>query len=85
MVRDCVGYDAVGHGYFLEDGTEVYNVFDRNLAVMGVRGKPLPQQVLPYDQNLGSGFWWANSLNTFTRNVAAECDDGRVPVRDCEE
>src|SRR5690606_36943736 len=21
-----------------------------------------------------AGFWWANSLNTFTRNVAAECD-----------
>lgn len=75
VVRDCVGYDSVGHGYFLEDGTEVFNVFDRNLAVMALRGKPLPDQVLPYDQNLGSGFWWANSLNTFTRNVAAECDE----------
>jgi hypothetical protein len=75
VVRDCVGYDAVGHGFFLEDGTETFNVLDRNLAVMALRGKPLPQQVLPYDQNLGSGFWWANSLNTFTRNVAAECDE----------
>ncbi len=75
VVRDCVGYDSVGHGFFLEDGTETYNVFDRNLAVMAMRGKPLPQQVLPYDQNLGSGYWWANSLNTFTRNVAAECDE----------
>lgn len=75
VVRDCVGYDAVGHGFFLEDGTETYNVFDRNLAVLACRGKPLPDQVLPYDQNLGSGFWWANNLNTFTRNVAAECDE----------
>ncbi len=75
VVRDCVGYDAVGHGFFLEDGTETYNVLDRNLAVMALRGKPLPKQVLPYDQNLGSGFWWANSRNTFTRNVAAECDE----------
>ncbi|HEX4611698.1 MAG TPA: G8 domain-containing protein [Urbifossiella sp.] len=75
VVRDCVGYDSVGHGFFLEDGTETFNVFDRNLAVMALRGKPLPQQVLPYDQNLGSGFWWANCLNTFTRNVAAECDE----------
>ena len=25
-------------------------------------------------QNEGAGFWWTNSLNTFTRNVAAECD-----------
>jgi hypothetical protein len=75
VVRDCVGYDSVGHGFFLEDGTETYNVLDRNLAVMAGRGKPLPDQVLPYDQNLGSGFWWANNLNTFTRNVAAECDE----------
>src|SRR3712207_4713601 len=37
-------------------------------------GKPLPQQVLGFDKNDGGGFWWANSLNTFTRNVAAECD-----------
>src|SRR5262249_115539 len=33
VVRDCVGYQSVGHGYFLEDGTEVFNVFDRNLGV----------------------------------------------------
>lgn len=74
VVRDCVGYRSVGHGYFLEDGTEVYNVFDHNLGVLALRGKPLPQQVLPYDRNFGSGFWWANSLNTFTRNVAVEND-----------
>jgi len=74
VVRDCVGYKSVGHGFFLEDGTETRNVFDRNLAVMALRGKPLPDQVLPYDKNLGSGFWWANSLNAFTDNVAAECD-----------
>jgi hypothetical protein len=41
---------------------------------MALRGKPLPEQVLPFDGNLGSGFWWANSLNSFTNNVAAECD-----------
>ena len=38
-------------------------------------GKPLPDQVLPFDRNDGAGFWWANSLNAFTRNVAAECDE----------
>ena len=74
VVRDCVGYKSVGHGFFLEDGTETRNILDRNLAVMALRGKPLPDQVLPYDKNLGSGFWWANSLNAFTNNVAAECD-----------
>lgn len=75
IVRDCVGYHSVGHGFFLEDGTEVFNVLDRNLAVQACAGKPLPDQVLPFDHNDGAGFWWANSLNTFTRNVAAECDE----------
>lgn len=72
VVRDCVGYKSVGHGFFLEDGTEVYNVLDRNLAVQAMRGKPLPKQVLPFDRNDGAGFWWTNSLNTFTRNVTCE-------------
>jgi hypothetical protein len=74
VVRDCVGYQSVGHGFFLEDGTEAYNVLDRNLAVQSYKGKKLPKQVLPFDQNEGSGFWWANNLNSFTRNVACESD-----------
>ena len=36
VVRDCVGYQSIGHGFFLEDGTEVYNVLDRNLAVQAL-------------------------------------------------
>jgi G8 domain len=79
VMRDCVGYRSVGHGFFLEDGTEVFNVFDRNLAVQARRGKPLPKQVLPFDHNDGAGFWWANSLNSFTRNVA--CENGRYGFR----
>ncbi len=74
VVRDCVGYRSVGHGFFLEDGTEVYNVFDRNLAVQAWMGRTLPKQVLPFDPNDGAGFWWANNLNSFTRNVAVEND-----------
>jgi hypothetical protein len=75
VVRDCVGYRSLGHGYYLEDGTEVFNVFDRNLAVQACTAKPLPKQVFPFDKNDGAGFWWANSRNTFTRNVACECDE----------
>ncbi|QOV88298.1 G8 domain-containing protein [Humisphaera borealis] len=75
VVRDCVGYQSKGHGFFLENGTEVYNVLDRNLAVQAYIAKKLPDQALPFDANDGSGFWWANSLNAFTRNVAAECDE----------
>jgi hypothetical protein len=79
VVRDCVGYKSIGHGFFLEDGTEVYNVFDRNLAVQAKRGKRLPKQVLPFDGNEGAGYWWANSLNTFTRNVS--CENGLYGYR----
>ena len=75
VVRDCIGYQSQGHGFFLEDGTEVFNVLDRNLAVQAYTTKPLPKQVLPYDKNDGSGVWWANCLNSFTHNVAVECDE----------
>jgi hypothetical protein len=75
VLRDCVGYRSKGHGFYLEDGTETYNILDRNLAVQAYTAKPLPQQVFPFDKNDGAGFWWANSRNTFTRNVACECDE----------
>ena len=74
VVRDNVGYQSVGHGFYLEDGTEVQNVLDRNLAVQAYIGKRLPKQLLPFDANEGAGFWWANSRNTFTRNVSCEND-----------
>lgn len=74
LVRDCVGYQSVGHGFFLEDGTEQYNVLDRNLAVQAYRGKRLKGQVLGFDNNDGAGFWWANGRNTLVRNVSCEND-----------
>ena len=74
VVRDCVGYKSVGHGYFMEDGTEVFNLLDRNLGVQAYKGKRLPKQVLPFDPNDGAAFWWANGRNTLTRNVACEND-----------
>lgn len=75
VVRDCVGYQSVGHGFFLEDGTEVYNVLDRNLGVQAYRGKRLPEQALPFDENEGAAFWWSNGLNTITRNTTCENDE----------
>ncbi|MEZ0266111.1 MAG: G8 domain-containing protein, partial [Phycisphaerae bacterium] len=75
VVRDCVGYKSKGHGFFMEDGTEQFNVLDRNLAVQAYMAKKLPEQLLPYDENDGAGFWWANNRNALTRNVAAECDE----------
>lgn len=75
VVRDCVGYQSIGHGYFLEDGTETFNILDHNLAVMVLPGNALPKQVLSYDANMGAGFWWANCKNVFTRNCAVECSE----------
>jgi hypothetical protein len=75
VVRDCVGYRSVGHGFFLEDGTEVYNVLDRNLGVQAFHGRPLPRQVLSFDPNDGAAFWWANGRNTLIRNVSCENDE----------
>ncbi len=75
VVRDCVGYRSAGHGFFLEDGSEVENILDRNLAVQAFAGKPLSGQVFPLDRNDGAGFWWANSYNAFLGNVAVECDE----------
>lgn len=74
VVRDCVGFQSVGHGFFLEDGSEVYNLLDRNLGVQAFRGPRLPNQVLPFDENEGAAFWWANGRNSFTRNVGCEND-----------
>lgn len=75
VVRDCVGFRSVGHGFFLEDGTEVYNVLDRNLGVQAYRGRPLPDQVLSFDPNDGAAFWWANGRNSLTRNTSCENDE----------
>lgn len=74
VVRDCVGYQCVGHGFFMEDGTEVYNLLDHNLGVHAYAGKRLPKQVLSFDENDGAAFWWANGINTLTRNVGVESD-----------
>jgi hypothetical protein len=74
VVRDCVGYRSTGHGFFIEDGTEVENILDRNLGVQAFAGKPLADQVFKTDRNDGAGFWWANSGNAWIGNVAVECD-----------
>jgi G8 domain/Glycosyl transferases group 1 len=74
VVRDCVGFGSVGHGFFLEDGTEVYNVLDRNLGIRAYAGTRLTNQALFYDANDGAAFWWANGRNTLVRNVTCEND-----------
>ncbi len=75
VVRDCVGYKSLGHGYFMEDATEVNNFLEHNLAVLTYDVDPLPDQALDFDDNNGAGFWWANGRNALLNNVASECDE----------
>ncbi len=73
VIRDCVGFKSRGHGFFLEDATEINNILDHNLAALVLPAVTQKDQVIPFDLNRGAGFWWANCQNSFTRNVAADC------------
>lgn len=75
VIRDCVGYKSVGHGFFMEDATEVYNLLENNLAILTYKAAPLPDQALPFDPNDGAGYWWSNGRNALINNVASETDD----------
>ncbi|XP_051541641.1 cell surface hyaluronidase-like isoform X1 [Myxocyprinus asiaticus] len=46
LVRDTVGYDTLGHCFFLEDGIEQRNVFFHNLGLL-----TRPGTILPTDRN----------------------------------
>jgi hypothetical protein len=70
-------YDHLGHGIFLEDGSERFNVITRNVVLGSMR--PLAgEEVIQTDnafntiQNRSpSSFWITNPNNTFTDNIAA--------------
>ena len=42
IVRDVVGYNTYGHGFFIEDGVEQNNTFDHNLGILVKPGIVLP-------------------------------------------
>ena len=74
-IRNTVGYWSVGHGFFLEDGSEVYTLFDNVLGVNALRAARLPGQALPWDQNEGGCYWAANARNFVMDSTFVECDD----------
>lgn len=86
-MQDNVAYDHLGHCIFLEDGIEMRNVIDKNLAILTRFGT-----VLPTDRNCAtctamadpqypnpscseclalSTYWMTNPDNILTNNVAA--------------
>jgi hypothetical protein len=76
LLEGNVAYDHLGHGIFLEDGSERFNKIYYNLALHTVR--PLPgEALLPSDfdfatlQNRSpSTYWITNPNNEFVGNVA---------------
>ncbi len=70
-------YDHIGHGVFLEDGSERYNVIKNNVA-LGTRKPKKGEEVTPSDNQLNevqnrtpATYWITNPNNTFQNNVAA--------------
>ena len=78
LVENNVCYDHLGHGYFLENGSEIENHFVHNLGLLGKRpplGRELlfsenqTTRILAYDPP--ATFWIANPNNDFVDNSAA--------------
>jgi hypothetical protein len=77
IVENNFCYDHLGHGLFLEDGSERFNVIRRN--VVALSKKPVAgEELLETDNGFNapqnrspSSYWITNPNNTFTDNVAA--------------
>ena len=77
LVENNFCYDHLGHGIFLENGSERFNVIRKN--VVALSKKPAAgEQILETDNDFNepqnrspSSFWITNPNNTFTDNVAA--------------
>ena len=75
VIRDTVGYQSLGHGFFLEDGSEIYSLFHNNLGVQAYVADPISDQALAYDPNDGACYWAANARNFIFDNTFVECDN----------
>jgi hypothetical protein len=77
LVDNNFFYDHIGHGVFLEDGSERFNVIRRNVALLTRRPAP-GQEVTPSDNQFDevqnrtpASYWITNPQNVFEDNVAA--------------
>lgn len=73
LVQDNVGYFHRGHGYFLEDGDEEFNVFRRNIGIRSLRTSKANR--VEVEDDSPATFWITNPNNTFVGNVATGSDD----------
>jgi len=63
-VENAVGFKSVGHGFFLEDGTEENNTLANDLSILNMPGRIRP------DDAGAAGFWIQNPVNNLTGDVA---------------
>ena len=63
IVKKNVGYISQGHGFFLEDGNEFDNVFEKNIGIITKK-----ELILPHSGS--SVFWTQNPMNVYRNNVA---------------
>jgi len=62
LVKNNVGYISQGHGFFLEDGTEFDNVFEKNIGII------TKSELI--SRGASSVFWTQNPMNVYRENVA---------------
>lgn len=74
LVEDNVGYNNIGHCFFLEDGTETGNLVKDNLALY-VRRAAEGEGVLETDR-YPAAFWTSNPNNRYIGNTAAGSEGG---------
>ena len=77
LVEDNFCYDHIGHGLFLEDGSERFNTIRRNVVVLSKR-PARGEEVTPSDNERNevqnrtpASYWITNPNNVFEDNVAA--------------
>jgi len=61
-VKNNVGYISQGHGFFLEDGNEFDNVFEKNIGII-----TKTELILKHGSSV---FWTQNPMNVYRDNVA---------------
>lgn len=76
-VRNNIGFIGFGSSYFVEDGTETYNIFEHNLGISTLPARedsyynPIPiYGNIAADTCWASTFWFKNNQNSCLRNVA---------------
>lgn len=75
LIQDNVVYNTLGHSYFMEDGSETGNLFQRNIG-FGSKTVSKDTAILKSDVVDVSTFWITNPHNDFVGNVAGGSENG---------